>query len=91
MRILQIGLGLDSRYRPTLNGKHPIQAQCPLLLDGFRPVFCSLFLSLLFGVMFRLHLWVAGAELEVRFDLIEQLGLRELDIWVEKVPPPRGI
>lgn len=25
-------------------------------------------------------------ELEVRFDLIEQLGIRELDIWVEKVP-----
>jgi hypothetical protein len=25
-------------------------------------------------------------ELEVRFDLIDQLGIRELDIWVGKVP-----
>lgn len=25
-------------------------------------------------------------ELQVRFDLIDQLGIRELDIWVEKVP-----
>ena len=25
-------------------------------------------------------------ELEVRFDLIEQLGIREIDIWVDKVP-----
>ena len=26
------------------------------------------------------------AELEVRFDLLEQLGVREIDIWYEKVP-----
>jgi hypothetical protein len=25
-------------------------------------------------------------ELEVRFDLLEQLGVREIDIWVSKVP-----
>jgi hypothetical protein len=25
-------------------------------------------------------------ELQVRFDLIEQLGIREIDIWVENVP-----
>jgi hypothetical protein len=29
---------------------------------------------------------LTAAELEVRFDLIEQLGIRELDIWVERVP-----
>ena len=25
-------------------------------------------------------------ELQVRFDLIDQLGIREIDIWVERVP-----
>ena len=25
-------------------------------------------------------------ELQVRFDLIDQLGIREVDIWVDKVP-----
>ena len=33
-----------------------------------------------------LPLLLADAELEVRFDLIDQLGIRELDIWVESVP-----
>lgn len=25
-------------------------------------------------------------ELDVRFELVEQLGIREIDIWVERVP-----